>query len=73
MKLAKLPSLFIRYLRAADWASAGDGRKAVSLNGRHFGVQVGNTVYNLLHPNGIPIDSWANAYQSYGNIVLVPK
>jgi DNA-binding transcriptional MerR regulator len=53
--------------------AAGDGSRAVSENGRHFGVQVGNTVYDLLHPNGIPIDSWAKAYQSYGNIVLVPK
>jgi hypothetical protein len=47
--------------------------EAISQNGRHFGVQVGNTIYDLLHPNGIHIDKWKDAYESAGQITLIPN
>jgi Papain fold toxin 2 len=47
--------------------------EAISTNGSHYGVQVGNRVYDLLNPKGIPIASWAKAYESRGTVVLVPK
>jgi RHS repeat-associated protein len=47
--------------------------EAISTNGSHYGVQVGNRVYDLLNPKGISIGSWAKAYESRGAVVLVPK
>ena len=32
----------------------------ISTNGTHRAVRVGNTVFDNLHPNGIPFDQWLN-------------
>lgn len=66
----------IRELRSsADViVSAGQNTgEAISINGRHFGVQVGDMIYDLLHPNGIPLKEWANAYESRGVLQVVPR
>jgi len=46
--------------------------EAISLSGRHFGVQVGETIYDLYHPQGIPLNDWKNAYESIKGVELVP-
>ena len=53
-------------------AGRGTG-EAISVNGRHFGVQVGDMIYDLHNPKGVPLASWSGAYQSRGAIVLVPE
>jgi hypothetical protein len=45
---------------------------AISLNGRHFGVQVGERVYDLYHPQGIALGEWASAYKSTAGVELLP-
>ena len=49
--------------------------EAVATNGQHFGVQVGNTIYDQFHPQGINIDDWVKAFESpFGaKINLIPK
>jgi DNA-binding transcriptional MerR regulator len=46
--------------------------EAISFSGRHFGVQVGERIYDLYHPGGIPINHWKNAYESIKGVELLP-
>jgi RHS repeat-associated protein len=46
--------------------------EAVSRNGRHFGVQVGDLIYDLYHPKGIPVGKWKDAYHSRSPLELLP-
>lgn len=49
--------------------------EAVATNGKHYGVQVGNKIFDLFHPQGINIDDWAKAFESpFGaKIELTPQ
>ena len=42
--------------------------RAISENGRHIGVRVGDTVFDNLHPNGIPFEQWINDFDAIGGI-----
>lgn len=46
--------------------------EAISSNGKHFGVQVGDTIFDLYHPQGININDWTRAYEALGGISLLP-
>ena len=63
-------------MRSTDEFIVAAGQKtseAISVNGRHFGVQVGDMIYDLHNPKGVPLASWSKAYESRGAIVLVPE
>jgi RHS repeat-associated protein len=66
----------IRELRTGSkymFEAAQTAGKPISENGSHFGVQVGNKVYDLLNPQGIPIKLWEKAYISPSTVHLMPK
>ncbi len=41
---------------------------AISRNGRHLGVRVGNLVFDNWHPNGIAYDLWLLDFDAVGGI-----
>ena len=43
---------------------------AISQNGRHLGVRVGDTVFDNLHPNGMPFDQWIKDFDAIGGIKI---
>ncbi|MDR2407219.1 MAG: hypothetical protein LBE13_03790, partial [Bacteroidales bacterium] len=47
------------------------GNVSISETGKHIGVQVGDKVYDNLHPNGIPFDQWIKEFDSIGGIKIV--
>ncbi len=40
--------------------------RVVSTNGFHEGVQVGETVFDNFHPEGMPVQQWVDAYDAIG-------
>jgi hypothetical protein len=42
--------------------------RAISDNGRHIGVRVGDMVFDNLHPDGIPFTQWINDFDATGGI-----
>lgn len=44
------------------------GDTAISRNGRHIGVRVADTVFDNLHPNGLPFDGWIADFDAIGGI-----
>src|SRR5438067_1456630 len=42
------------------------GTIAITRNGRHVGVRVGDMVFDNLHPNGMPSDQWMKDFDAYG-------
>lgn len=46
------------------------GSDAISQNGRHLGVRVGDMVYDNITPNGIPYDQWIKSFDSIGGISI---
>jgi hypothetical protein len=47
------------------------GASSISETGKHIGVQVGDKVYDNLHPNGIPFDHWIQGFDSPEGINIV--
>lgn len=41
---------------------------AISGNGRHVGVRVGDTVFDNLHPEGMPFDRWIEDLGALGGV-----
>ena len=46
------------------------GTIAITRNGRHVGVRVGDMVFDNLHPDGMPSDQWMNDFDAYGGVVI---
>ena len=44
------------------------GNQAISENGTHVGVKVGNTVYDNIHQDGIPYNQWIKDFDAIGGI-----
>jgi hypothetical protein len=40
------------------------GKTAITRNGKHVGVQVGDRVYDNIHPEGIPYEQWISEFES---------
>lgn len=36
---------------------------SIAENGKHFGVQVGNLVFDNIHRSGIPLSDWADTFE----------
>jgi hypothetical protein len=43
-------------------------QEAISRNGRHVGVRVGEMVYDNIHPNGLPFSQWLKDFDAAGGI-----
>jgi hypothetical protein len=41
---------------------------AISRNGRHVGVRLGDTVFDNLHPEGMPFNRWIADFDSLGGV-----
>jgi hypothetical protein len=41
---------------------------AISQNGRHVGVRVGDLVFDNLHPDGMPYDQWILDFDAVGGV-----
>ena len=41
---------------------------AISRNGRHVGVRVGDAVFDNLHPEGMPFDRWIADFDALGGV-----
>jgi Papain fold toxin 2 len=41
---------------------------AISANGRHVGVRVGDLVFDNLHPEEIPFDQWIADFDAIGGV-----
>jgi len=41
---------------------------AISMNGRHVGVHVGDTVFDNLHPEGMPFNRWIADFDALGGV-----
>jgi len=44
------------------------GQATITQNGRHFGVRLGDVVFDNLHPNGMPFDDWLKDFDALGGI-----
>ncbi len=40
-------------------------------NGRHFGVRLGDVVFDNLHPKGMPFDDWMKDFDAIGGIEVL--
>lgn len=43
---------------------------AISQNGRHLGVRVGDLVFDNLHPDGMPYEQWIRDFDAIGGVKL---
>jgi Papain fold toxin 2 len=41
---------------------------AISQNGRHVGVRVGDLVFDNIYPDGMPYDQWINDFDAVGGV-----
>ena len=46
------------------------GGEAISTNSVHYGVKVGQMVFDNFHPTGIPFSQWEKAYESAGQMAI---
>jgi hypothetical protein len=46
------------------------GRCAISQNGRHVGVRIGNMVFDNLHPQGMLFDRWLEDFEAVGGVAV---
>ncbi len=44
------------------------GQATITQNGRHLGVRVGDTIFDNLHPGGMPYEDWLNDFDAVGGI-----
>jgi hypothetical protein len=44
------------------------GLSTITQNGRHVGVRVGDTVFDNLHPHGLPFDTWLADFDAIGGV-----
>jgi hypothetical protein len=50
--------------------SLDGGLATITQNGRHLGIRVGNTVFDNLHPDGLPFDSWLRDFDAIGGVLV---
>ncbi|MEZ5308332.1 MAG: RHS repeat-associated core domain-containing protein [Pyrinomonadaceae bacterium] len=65
----------LRELTSHGYPMVRRGQKtgeAISRNGRHFGVQVGDKIYDLFHPKGLSVKKWADQFEAINGVELVP-
>ncbi len=43
---------------------------AISENGRHLGVRVGDMVFDNITPQGIPYEQWIKSFNSLGGVTV---
>jgi hypothetical protein len=49
------------------------GRIRITETGRHVGVQVGDQVFDNLHPDGMPHDAWIQDFDGLGGVLVVSR
>jgi hypothetical protein len=49
------------------------GSKYEGKGGIHVGIQIGDKVYDNLHPNGIPYDQWISDFEGQGIKIKIDK
>jgi len=47
------------------------GQTTITQNGRHFGVRIGQLVFDNLHPNGMSFDEWLRDFDAIGGIEVL--
>ncbi len=47
-----------------------DVQQSITQNGRHLGVQVGDIVFDNLHPNGLPYEKWLQDFNAPFGLVV---
>ena len=62
---AKLGALFILCM------SYDGGKTSITLNGRHVGIRVDNTVFDNLHAGGVPFDDWLKDFLAPAGVSIV--
>ena len=46
------------------------GQSTITQNGRHVGVRVHDTVFDNLHPNGMPFEQWLRDFDAVGGVIV---
>lgn len=46
------------------------GQSSITQNGRHLGVQVGDMMFDNLHPQGMPRDDWIRDFRAFPGVVV---